>query len=340
MHEGRPRGTAAGLPRCIAPPPGAQAPPPARERLYLPRLSRPARPHLELHAAVLLAGLTAVLGELITVGALPLVWWRVLLAAASFVPLYYLWPGRRLRLSAKPTTRLLGVGALVGLHWVTFYGSVKLANASVALVCFALVSPLTALLEPPLLGTRFNAREFALGCLVLPGMLLVAGAIDAAYYAGFAVGIASAVLAALFGTLNKRYVAEVRPVDLSLVEMAGAWATLTLLYPLLARLDLGGGGGGAAAFWPTPLDWAYLLVLALACTTLAYLLATRALRSLSAFTTNLAYALEPVYGIVLAAVLLDQYEELSAAFYLGAALITLAVLTHGLLNRRAGVAYA
>ena len=297
------------------------------------------RAYLQLHAAVFLAGVTAVLGELITVAALPLVWWRVLIAAASFVPLYYLRPGARLKVrlrrpdgSRSTAVKLFGIGALVGLHWVTFYGSVKLANASVALVCFALVSPLTALLEPLLLrGHRFDRTEFALGCLVLPGMLLVAGVIRADYYAGFVVGIASAALAATFGTLNKRCVAEVRTVDLSLLEMTGALATLTLLYPLLAGLDFGGGG-----FWPTAADWAYLVVLALACTTLAYLLATDALRVLSAFTVNLAYGLEPVYGILLAAVLLRQYEELSPGFYAGAALITLAVFGHGWLARRRG----
>ena len=295
------------------------------------------RAYAQLHLAVLLAGVTAVLGELITVAALPLVWWRVLIAAASFVPLYFLRPGARLPLRLRrgdgaysTAAKLFGVGALVGLHWVTFYGSVKLANASVALVCFALVSPLTAVLEPLLLrGHRFDRAEFALGCLVLPGMMLVAGSIRADYYAGFGVGLLSAFLAALFGTLNKRYVAEVRTVDLSLLEMAGAAATLTLLYPALARLDLGGG-----AFWPTPADWAYLLALALGCTTLAYLLATAALRELSAFTVNLSYGLEPVYGILLAALLLRQYEELSPGFYAGAALITAAVLAHGLLARR------
>jgi len=106
--------------------------------------------------------------------------------------------------------------------------------------------------------------------------------------------------------------------------------SLSILYPLLSLADLGGGG----AFWPTPSDWGYLLVLALLCTTLAFLLATRSLRHLTAFTINLSYALEPVYGIVLAAVLLGQHEELSLTFYLGAILITVAVLSHALVARR------
>ena len=318
--------------------PGGAAPL-ARELAAWPRLASVSRAQVQLHAAVVLAGFTAVLGELITVAALPLVWWRVLIAALSFVPLVVWWRGARLPLrlrdpatgSASTAVKLLGVGVLVGLHWVTFYGSVKLANASVALVCFALVSPLTAALEPLLLpGRRFDAGEFALGCLVLPGMLLVVGVLDAGYYAGFAVGVLSAVLAAVFGTLNKRFVDRVRTVDLSLLEMAGAWASLSVLFPVLAQADLGGGG----AFWPTPRDWSYLLLLALACTTLAYVLVTDALRSLSAFTVNLAYGLEPVYGILLAAALLGQHAELSGGFYAGAALIALAVVAHALLGRR------
>ena len=286
------------------------------------------RAYIELHGAVLLAGFTAVLGELITLSALPLVWWRVLLASISFLPIYWMSKGG-FRLTPKLTWRLCGVGAVVALHWVTFYGSIKLANASIAVLCIALVSLFTALIEPYLLGKRIDWIEVALGALVVPGMALVVGVIRADYYVGLAVGVLSAFLAALFAVLNKRYVDEAPATAIAQVEMAGAWAFLTLTYPLLMQFDMGTSG-----FWPTATDWPYLLVLVLGCTTLAFLLQMRSLRHLSAFTSNLAYGLEPVYGILLAVLLLRQDRELHPGFYLGATLIVGALVAHPLLRRR------
>ena len=289
----------------------------------------PTRPYIELHIAVLLAGFTGILGELIHIGALPLVWWRVALASLSFVPLYYLLPGRG-RLSPKLVVRLAGIGGLVGLHWVTFYASIKLANASVAVVCFSLMTLFTALLEPWLLRKRLDWTELGLGALVVPGIALVIGVVRTDYHLGIAVGIGSALLAAVFGTLNKRYVERARGVDIALCEMLGAVGFLSLAYPAFIAL----GWAGEAGFWPQGLDWLWLGSLVLACTTLAFLLQMRSLRYLTAFASNLAYGLEPVYTIVLAVVLLRQDRELAPGFYLGAALVIGAIVAHPLLKRR------
>ena len=302
---------------------------PAPRTLAPPTAPRPAA-YLQLHLAVALAGLTAVLGEVLTLSALPLVWWRVGLASASFVPLVW-WARRRGRAAWPPRREALAVaaiGALVGLHWVTFYGSIKLANASVALVCFATVSLMTALLEPRLLGKRVDWTEVGLGALVIPGMACVVGAVRADYHAGLAVGLLSALLAAVFSTLNKRYVGRVGAATLSGLEMAGAFAFLSAAYPLLRPFDM-----GAYRFWPQAADWPYLLTLVFACTTLAFWLMLRALREVSAFAANLTLGLEPVYGIALAALLLRQDRALSGGFYVGAALILAAVVAHPVLGR-------
>lgn len=291
----------------------------------------PSRPYVELHTAVLLAGFTGILGELIVLGALPLVWWRVVMASISLVPLYFLFADR-VRLSPKLLLRLAGIGGIIGLHWVTFYASIKLANASVAVVCFSLMTLFTALFEPYLLRKRIDWLEVGLGALVVPGMLLVIGVVRTDYYLGIAVGIFSAILAALFGTLNKRYVEQARPVDIALVEMSGAAVFLTLLYPGFLYLGWDGGAG----FWPQPLDWLWLTLLVLACTNLPFLLQMRSLRHLSAFTSNLAYGLEPVYTILLAIVLLRQDRELTPWFYLGAAFIIGAIIAHPLLKGKQG----
>ena len=294
------------------------------------------RAYAELHAAVFLAGVTAVLGELILLAAVPLVWWRVLLASISFLPIVFLrreggrWRVQPVRLPPKLFVQLLGIGAVVGAHWVTFYGSVKLANASVAVLCFSLVSFFTALLEPLLLRKRLDRTEVGLGAMVVPGMALVIGVVRSDYYLGIGVGVLSSLLASVFAILNKRFVERAPAPVISGVEMVGAWLAITLATPLL----IGAGAIESADFRPAPTDWAYLAVLVLACTTLAFLLQVRSLRVLSAFASNLAYGLEPVYGVVLAVVILRQDRELSLGFYVGAALIVLAIAAHPLLKRR------
>ena len=287
------------------------------------------RAYIELHIAVLLYGLTAVLGEMLTLSALPLVWWRVGLASLCFLPL--VWLGRNKRSKAPRSTylALIGIGCIIALHWITFYGAIKLANASVALVCFACTSLLTSLIEPVLLKKPLDWLDVGLGALVIPGMVLIIGVIDSTYYIGIGVGLLSALLAAIFSTLNKRYVSQVQPVDMSAIQMAAAFGFISLGYPILKKFDM-----GQSSFWPTDGDWIPLTILVVGCTVLAYLLNTRSLRHLSAFSANLGISLEPVYGIILAALILNQYETLRLEFYLGAVLLFAAVIAHPILSRR------
>ena len=286
------------------------------------------RAYLELHLAVLLYGLTAILGEVLSLSALPLVWWRVALASLSFIPLVLIWRGK-FSLSAKQALPLFGIGCIVAIHWLTFYGSIKLANASVALVCFATTSLVTSLLEPWILRKKIDWLDVGLGSLVIPGMLLIVGFINPQYYLGIMVGLLSAFLAALFSTLNKRYVEFVRPVDMAGLQMLAAFVFLSVCWPVLKHVDMGSSG-----FWPSKADWPFLLLLVLGCTTLAYLLTMRSLRHVSAFTANLAISLEPVYGILLAIFFLDQNEVLGKGFYAGAVLIFLAVIAHPIIKRK------
>lgn len=284
--------------------------------------------YIELHIAVLLFGFTAILGDLIQLSALALVWWRVLFTTLSLLPLAQL---RYLRdqLPRRTLWAYLGVGALVGLHWIAFYGAIKLSNASIALVCMATTSFFTAIVEPLFLRQRVKGYELALGALIVPGMALIVDGVRIPVFAGLAAGLAAAFLAALFATLNKKIVGKTDEKSVTFVEMGSAWMFLSLVW-----LVLFASNSGDTAFWPpTLLDWIYLLILALLCTTLAYVLALRALRHLSAFTSNLAINLEPVYGIALAWLILKENEDLSGNFYWGVAIILLMIFVHPLLRR-------
>lgn len=286
--------------------------------------------HWQIHFCVLLWGFTAILGKVITLPALPLVWWRMLLVAGTLMLLPRVWRGVR----ALPPRLLLayaGVGALVALHWLTFYGAVKLANASVAATCMALATVFIALIEPLVARSRFSWRELALGIAVLPGVALVVGGIPDGMRVGVAVGALSALFVACFGSLNKRLVERADPLTVTALELGAGTLTLTLLAPLMPLLFP--AFAGSLLTLPSLHDGAYLLLLAFACTLLPFALSLVALRYMSAFAAQLAVNLEPVYAIALAIVLLGEQHELTPRFYAGVAIILAAVLVYPLLSR-------
>jgi drug/metabolite transporter (DMT)-like permease len=286
------------------------------------------RSYLELHVAVLLFGFTAILGDLIQLAALLIVWWRVFITSVSLVPIVR--PRQLFRqLEPRVRWRFAGIGVLVALHWLTFFGAAKLANASVCLVTMATTSFFTAILEPFIVKRPFYWVELALGLIIVPGMALIVNSLDLSMIPGVISGLVSAFLISIFAALNKKYIGHTDPIRITFLELSSAWAFLSVVIAgmLLLRQDFG------AFFPPAPLDWLYLLILALLCTSLAYVLAMRALRHLSAFASSLTINLEPVYGIALAWVLLNENEELGPNFYWGVLIILIAVFSYPLLRR-------
>ena len=293
-------------------------------------LSTHAKAQLQIHFCVLLWGFTAILGKMITLPALPLVWWRMLLVVAALAVLPTVWRGLR----AMPLRTLLaysGIGALVALHWLTFYGAVKLANASVAATCIALAPAFTSVVEPWLTRRPFSMRELAFGLAVLPGVALVVGGVPEGMRMGVAVGALSALLVALFGSLNKRMVDSSDPLTITGVELGAGTLLLAALAPAMPFLFP--AFAGDLLIVPGLHDALLLIALSLVCTLLPFALSLVALRHLSAYGVQLVTNLEPVYAIVLAIVLLGEQRELTPLFYLGVAIILAAVFLHPLLDR-------
>ena len=286
------------------------------------------RAYLELHIAVFLFGFTAILGDLIQLSALVMVWWRVLITSASLLLLIR--AGRIMKaFSRAQILRFMGIGVLVSLHWVAFYGAVKLSNASITLICMATTSFFTSLIEPFIMRQRIRWYELMLGILIIPGMALIVGSTDASMNTGIVIGLVSAFLAAVFATLNKKYIRQSYEIDITFIELGSAWLFLCLVIPIYVMWS-----EEPVQIMPLGLvDWGYLLLLSLLCTTLAYVLALRALNHLTAFASNLTVNLEPVYGILLAWVLLRENEELTPGFYLGGGVILLAVFSYPLIRR-------
>ena len=286
--------------------------------------------YLALHIAVLLYGLTAILGDLISLPAFTLVWWRVLITSFSLLFLVNVVKLYR-KLPRRDIINFSLIGIIIAVHWLTFFGAVKLSNASVCLVCMATASFFTSLLEPLFLPQKFNPYEAGLGLLIIPGMALVMNDLDASLWLGIPVALLSSFLAALFSILNKKYVERATTTEITYLELSSAWFFLTLCLPFFFWQT---GSGFADLIPPQQSDWVYLLILALLCTTFAYYLGLYALKELSAFASNLTINLEPVYGILLAIVILNEDEELSPNFYIGTGIILLAVLVYPFIQKR------
>lgn len=284
------------------------------------------RAYLQIHTAVLLYGLTGILGDLISIPKPTLVWWRLLLTVATFV----LWPGAvrdALRLDRRVLLRMVGIGVLVAVHWVTFFVAIALTNASVTLAMLASSTFFTAVAEPLLTGRRFKGYELVLGLAIVPGVALVVGSTNF-QVVGIVVALVSAALASVFSVMNKGLVGKHNPITMSMVELGAGLLFLTLLSPMYYGLmpDL--------PFLPVDWDWVYLAILAFGCTSFAYVITLRALQVLPTFTINLTINLEPIYTMIIAYFVLDDASELSLGFYIGAGVIIASVFLHPLLARR------
>jgi drug/metabolite transporter (DMT)-like permease len=283
------------------------------------------RAYMQLHIAVLLFGFTGILGRLITLDAVPLVWWRVFVTTLSLLILF---ASRGLLRGLNPihVRKYIGIGVLVALHWITFFWSIKLANVSIALVAFATQSFFTAICEPIITRSPFRRYELAIGFLVLPAMWLIVNEVDLSMQKGLLVGVISALLMATFTSMTKNLIHTATPVQITFFQIGGAWLFITLLLPFLPGLEF-------SDMILEGMDIIYLLALALACTTLAYVLSMHALKFVNAFTANLAVNLEPIYGILLAAAIFAEHEQLSSGFYAGAILMISTIFIHAFIRR-------
>lgn len=284
-------------------------------------MSAALKPYLQLHVCVLLWGFTAILGKLISLPAVALVWWRMALVTACLLLIPRVWRGLR-ALPPRLFGIYSGIGVVVALHWLSFYGAIKLANASVAVTCLAVGPVFTAMIEPWITRRPLVRRELWLGLGVIPGVALVVGGVDAGFRIGILLGLVSALLASFFASLNKRYVHRADPMTVTAVEIGAGALFLTMVAPWFA--------GGVAQAFPLPqgADIGWMALLVVGCTLLPFTLSLVALRHISAFTAQLAVNLEPLYAILLAALIFGEQRELTAGFYLGVALILAAVFLH------------
>lgn len=283
------------------------------------------RSYMFLHISVFLWGFTAILGSWISLSASVLVWWRVAFTTLTLL----LIPGMVQKLRALEIRRLwtfVGIGVVVAVHWVCFYGAIKLANASVALICMSVTSLFTAFIEPLFTNRRLRGIDLGYGLMIIPAIILTTKGITWEMMSGFWIGIIAAFLSALFAVLNKKYIGDTSPTLITTIEMGAAWIFLSLCAPALFFLD-------STQLMPTTQDIYFLLMLAIMCTVVPYILHLKAYEHVSAFDSNLIVNLEPVYGIFMAVILLGEHRSLTTPFYIGVCLIFVIVLSYPLTRR-------
>lgn len=273
---------------------------------------------LQLHAAVFLAGFTGVLGRLITINEGLLVWYRMFFSALFLLALSFFTKKIKF-LPWRQALPLIGIGSIVALHWVFFYGSVKYANVSVSLVCFSTMGFFSSFLDPWISKRKMDLMEVLLGLMVMLGVYLIFH-FDQEFRLGILYGIISSILGATFTILNKKYVDEHDAQVITFYELGGGWLSLNFILPFYLQFV------SFSSFLPGVSDFLWLLVLSLLCTVLAFNLSIRALKKISPFTVNLSYNLEPVYGIILAFVMYKEHMELGLSFYIGLFIIFLTVV--------------
>ena len=272
---------------------------------------------VKLHISILLAGFTGIFGKLIELAEGPLVWYRMLMTSVFFF-LYLAYRGKLPIVAPRQALAIAGVGVLIALHWIFFYGSIKYANVSIGVVCFALTGFFTALFEPVLERRRLSVRELCFSLITVCGIALIFH-FDTRYRTGIILGVISAAMCALFTIAMRRVGRNHSSSTMLFYQMIGGFCFLTLAAPAYLTLFPG------IALVPSGPDLLWLFLLSSLCTIGMFLLQIQALRKISAFTVNLSYNLEPVYSIILAMILFNEANELTPAFFAGLGLICVSV---------------
>lgn len=273
---------------------------------------------MQLHIAVFFAGFTAILGKLINLNEGILVAYRMLLSAVTLVIILF-FRKQLIKISLKNVMILFGVGAIIALHWVTFYGSIKYSNVSVSVTCLSAIGFFTAFFEPVIIKRKIDVAEVWLGMMAIAGIYLIFDFYPE-YETGIIFGILSAMFASLFPIFNKNLLKKFSAENVTLYEMTGGFLALCILVPFYLQFF------PAKYFAPTFPDWIWLLLLAWICTVVSFILSLNSLKYISPFTANLTYNLEPVYSIVLAFLIFKENKFLGPGFYAGFTLILLAIV--------------
>lgn len=282
-----------------------------------------------LHLIVFIYGFTAILGKLITLPAIDLVWWRVLIALSG-ISIYLFIRQISIKVGEKELFYYIFLGLIIAIHWIFFYEAIKVSNVSVTLVCYSSGALFASLLEPVFYKRKIIWYEFFFGMLVMAGVYLIFK-VETKYTTGILYSLLAAFLSALFAVLNGPLVKKQNVKLISFYEMVGALFTMLIFLLFAGKVHL---SFTSQIFSISVSDWIYLLILGLICTSFAYTAGLEVMKGVSPYTLILTVNLEPVYGIILAFFIFGEEEKMSLGFYLGALIIFTTIFADALLKRK------
>lgn len=279
--------------------------------------------YLHLHFIVFIWGFTAVLGALITIEALPLVWYRMLMAS-GLIFFYVRIKGFKLKFSRKTLAGFFIAGLVIALHWLCFFGAIKVGNVSVTLAILSTGAFFASLLEPLFYKRKIIGYEVFFGLIVIAGLYVIFK-VETEYVLGIILALCAAFLGALFSVINGQFALKYKASVISFYELFFGMLCITV-YLLLS------GSFTTEFFQVSWHDWMYLFILASACTAYAFIASVHVMKWISPYTVMLTINMEPVYGIILALWILGDSENMSTEFYYGAAIILVTVIANGIIK--------
>ncbi len=281
---------------------------------------------IHLHFLVFIAGFTAIIGKAISIDAIPLVWYRMLIATGLMF-LYIKLKHIDIKITRTSLVKLSLAGIVIALHWITFFGAIKVANASIALAMFSTGAFFASILEPIIYKRKLIIYEIVFGLVVIIGIYLIVQS-EFKYLWGMLLGVLSAFLSSLFAVLNGKFLETHSATKISFYEFISGVCFISILLLFFPN-------GFSKEFFNISLsDIGYLFILASVCTAYAFIASVHVMRYISPYTVVLTYNLEPIYGIILALLIFPETETMSTSFYLGASLILLTVLLNAIFKNR------
>ena len=274
--------------------------------------------YIHLHFLVIIAGFTAILGELITLDAIHLVWYRMSIGAVLML-VYILAKKTPFRIPLKVLFSLSVAGVIIALHWITFFAAINVSNISITLAMFSTGAFFASFIEPLFFKRKIIGYEILFGLIVIVGIVLITQT-ELKYILGIVLGISSALFSTLFAVLNGKFVQHYPPSIISFYEFISGILFISIF--LAFRED----GFNHAFFQISSSDWVYLLILASVCTAYAFIVSVHVMKYITPYTVVLTYNLEPIYGIILALVFFPESETMRPMFYIGAGIIIFTVL--------------
>lgn len=286
--------------------------------------------YLHFHIIVFIWGFTAVLGALITIEAVPLVWYRMLMASILIL-FWILWRKKKLKLPPRTLLVLLVAGIVIALHWLTFFGAIKISNVSITLALLSTGAFFTSVMEPIFYKRKIIWYEILFGLIVMAGLYIIFQ-VETQYMTGIILALISAFLSAVFALINGKLAKREDATVISFYELATGTAAITIYLLVMTLFGEVGAGFTTEFFSISSADWWYLFILASVCTAYAFIASVAVMKHLSPYTVMLTINLEPVYGILLAFLVFGNEEQMKPGFYYGAAIILSTVILNGILK--------